>query len=365
MKPFRPIPPGEILKEELEARGWTQADFADITGKPVQALNEIMGGKKAITPETAVLFSDALGTSAEFWLNLESAYRLDLVRRKRNSISPVSRKARIYSLAPIKELLERGWIRRVDKIDELETEILKFLRLPSVDAVPSLAADFRTSDAGALDSPALIAWIRKAQIEAEKISCPTFDRVQLKKALADLRSLSGSPEGIRTVIRRLRDLGVRTVLVSHLPQTRVDGAVFWLGSSSPVIALSLRIDRIDNFWFTLMHEIGHILEGPASRKGYVDSEIDKDPRNEREKRINLFARNQLIPPEKFAGFIKTTRPYFSRSKVINFAADIGVHPAIVVGRLQFEKEIPYTNLRNLLPKVSVLINRWGDNEKER
>ncbi len=78
-RPFRPIPPGEILKEELDSRGWTQGDFAEIIGNPLQTINTIIAGKRAITPETAIIFSKALKTSPEIWLNLESAFRLDLL----------------------------------------------------------------------------------------------------------------------------------------------------------------------------------------------------------------------------------------------------------------------------------------------
>ncbi len=76
-RPYHPIQPGEILKEELDARGWTLGDFAEITGKPLQAINAIIAGMKAITPETAILFSEAFETSPEFWLNLEDSYRKD------------------------------------------------------------------------------------------------------------------------------------------------------------------------------------------------------------------------------------------------------------------------------------------------
>ncbi|OPY81626.1 MAG: putative HTH-type transcriptional regulator YddM [Syntrophorhabdus sp. PtaU1.Bin153] len=357
IRPFRPVLPGEILKDELEARGWTQGDFADITGKPLQAVNEIISGKKAITPETAVLFSDALGTSAEFWLNLESAYRLDLVRQKTNVASAVSRKARIYSLAPLKELIKRGWIKATDEIDELEKEVLKFLQLPDLEHPPAVAARFRTSNAGLINSPSLIAWVRKVEIEAQKISCPPFDRSKLRKALPGLRVLSAMKNGPRLAIQNLCELGVRVVIIPHLPQTRVDGAAFWLDSGSPVIALSLRLDRIDNFWFTLMHEIGHILEGPSSRKGYLDSNIEKEPEAEEEKKVNDFARDQLIPEKALRDFVGSNKPYFSRPRVLAFAGGLGIHPAVVVGRLQYENEIPYTHFRNILEKTSAALNR--------
>ncbi len=94
LRPFRPIPPGEILKDELEARGWTQSDLAEILGRPIQAINEIVSGKKAIVPATAVELPRAFGTSAEFWLNLESAYRLDLLHHQGNDNDQTARRAK-------------------------------------------------------------------------------------------------------------------------------------------------------------------------------------------------------------------------------------------------------------------------------
>jgi HTH-type transcriptional regulator / antitoxin HigA len=352
IRPFRPVPPGEILKEELEERGWTQADLADITGKPVQAVNEIIAGKKAITPETALLFSDAFGTSPEFWLNLESAYRLDLVRQKKDGKSEVVRKARLYALAPIKELMRRGWIKRVKPIDELEEEVLTFLGLSDPGQRPAVAALFRKSPASLADSPALTSWVRKVEMDALKISCPPHDRSKLKRALPAIRALSAQAAGPRIVLQTLCELGVRVVLVPHLPQTRVDGAAFWLDNNSPVIALSLRLDRVDNFWFTLMHEIGHILEGPSPGKGYIDSNIDEEPVIKEEKRANAFARDQLIPENVLRSFIADTEPFFSQSKVLTFARKLEVHPAIVVGRLQHEGLVPYTHFRKVLEKTS-------------
>jgi HTH-type transcriptional regulator/antitoxin HigA len=81
-RPFRPVSPGEILREELEARGWTQKELAERTSRPYQAVNEIIRGRKQITAATALALSSALGTSAEFWMNLETNYRLDIARRE-------------------------------------------------------------------------------------------------------------------------------------------------------------------------------------------------------------------------------------------------------------------------------------------
>jgi HTH-type transcriptional regulator / antitoxin HigA len=82
-RPFRPVSPGEILRDELEARGWTQKELAKKIRRPAQAVNEIVTGRKQITADTALAFADAMGTSAEFWMNLEVSYRLDLARKRR------------------------------------------------------------------------------------------------------------------------------------------------------------------------------------------------------------------------------------------------------------------------------------------
>lgn len=79
LRPARAVKPGNILRRELEARGWTQKAFAQVIGRPAQMVNEIISGKKSITPETALLFSAAFGASSELWLNLESSYRLWLM----------------------------------------------------------------------------------------------------------------------------------------------------------------------------------------------------------------------------------------------------------------------------------------------
>ncbi len=357
-RPYRPVTPGEILREEIEARGWTQGDFAEITGKPLQAINEIISAKKSITPETAILFSEALGTSPEFWLNLESAYRLDMLYHEKHKTAFVSRKAKLYGIAPIKELKKRGWIKPSNSIDQLETEVLDFFGISSLDVSPTIAASFRKSNAGVIDTPALMAWLRKAEIEANKLSCPLFKPTTFKQTIKKLCFLSSDEKNTYHIPEKLCELGIRLVYVPHLPQTRVDGAAFWLNRNSPAIALSLRMDRIDNFWFTLMHELVHLLDSLKNNRSYLDKDITEEPESEVERKANQSARDLLIPPQHFEDFVRKNRPYFSRKVVISFAREIGIHPAIVVGRLQYEKLIPYTNLRNLISKVKPLFAEY-------
>src|SRR5687768_300572 len=113
-RPAEAFRPGEFLREELEAREWTQTDLAEILGRPLPLVNEIITGKRGITPETATGLAAALGTSPEFWMNLEAAYQLWLVGQA--DIGPVARRARLYTLAPIKEMVRRGWLEPSDDV---------------------------------------------------------------------------------------------------------------------------------------------------------------------------------------------------------------------------------------------------------
>ena len=126
LKAARVSPPGRILKQELEARGWTQKDLANIMNRPPQVINEIIKGTKQITPETAIELSKAFGTSAKFWQNLEANYQLFLAKKQKDD-SDIQRRSRLYTIAPVAELIKRQWIKPTDSLDELEQEICSFL----------------------------------------------------------------------------------------------------------------------------------------------------------------------------------------------------------------------------------------------
>jgi len=260
-------PPGEFLREELEARDWTQGDLAEILGRPLTRINEIICGKRAITPETAKSLSEALGTSADLWLNLENAYQLSKVRKTDNV---VERRSKLYAMAPIREMVKRHWIEHSDNIEVLEARICKFFKIKSIDEQPlfwKFAA--RTSLTGPRPTPAQLAWLFRARELAR--SAPinnTFSDRLFKECLISLRSVLHSPEEARKVPMILANAGIRLIILEHLPNTRIDGATFWIDDSSPVVALSVRYDRIDGFWHTLIHELFHVHE----RHGFDDVE---------------------------------------------------------------------------------------------
>lgn len=359
LRPFRPIKPGEILQEELDARGWSQADFADIVGRPVQAVNEIIAGKKAITPDTAVDFSKALGTSPEYWLNLESAYRLDLLDKRHSEGDDIERRSRLYAVAPVKELIKRRWIsvHSLRDIDRVEREVCEFLEVKSLDEPPKLSMAARKAARNHPHNPGQLAWACRVRRIARQMTAGDYSRPGLEKVLARLAKFSTSEKETRKVPGILADLGVRFVIVEHLPKTRIDGASLWLDENKPVIALSLRYDRVDCFWFTLMHELAHVLAGDAKGEMLVDESLvgkDAAPAEDKlnaEVRADKAANEWLIPGKALRRFLARTKPFISRAEVLSFAAELGIHPAIVVGRLQHDGEVPWTHYRNLLERI--------------
>src|SRR5438093_1221697 len=124
------FPPGEFIKEELEARGWTQADLAEVLGTYPRLVNEIILGKRSITRETAKALGDAFGTDPRLWMHLEAAYQLSKVRDRDIA---VARRAKLYSIAPIREMTRRHWIEPSDNVEVLEKQILNFFGIRSLD----------------------------------------------------------------------------------------------------------------------------------------------------------------------------------------------------------------------------------------
>jgi HTH-type transcriptional regulator/antitoxin HigA len=353
------IAPGEYIRDELEARGWTQEAFAHILGRPLKTVNQIITGTKAITPQTAKEIGAAFGTSAEVWLNLESAYRLNLDLASNDS---VVRRAKLYEVAPVKEMITRRWIKASDDIAELESILEQFFAEP-FEAAARKSTSYETT------TPAQRAWMYYARSMARQVPMAVkYNDAKAKSELPSLHALTVSEHEVRNVPVVLAKMGIRLVIVKHLQGTHIDGAAFWLDKDSPVIALSLRFGRIDNFWFTLCHECMHVIHrdswsidtdlvGPDRRS---DSDVP-----EFERRANKEASNFLIPSNRLDSFIARHRPRFSKVNIIRFANILQIHPGIVVGQLQHRDAIKYSHSREMLPEIrtavtdATLSDGWG------
>jgi len=350
--------PGAVLQGMLDKRGWTQADFAAIVDRPLQAINEIITAKKSVTPETARAFSEALDTTAEYWLELESSYRLAMLQRLAHDEGRISRRSRLYAAAPINELLKRRWINatRASTLDDLEHEVCRFLGVASLDERPEVRFVARKTRPNDPHTSAQVAWVRRVQVVASTRRVPSFDKAALRRLVGDVPRASRTEASTRQIPDLLAQIGIRFTVVEPLSNTRIDGAALWLTPSSPVIAVTLRFDRVDAFWFTLMHELAHVLNDDGQHT-FLDTELigkspePTDERSDVERRADESAAEWLIPREQFDKFVSARHGYGYRGGILAFAETLGIHPAIVVGRLQHLGLVPWSHHRNLLTRI--------------
>ncbi|CAG9178308.1 hypothetical protein LMG23992_03718 [Cupriavidus laharis] len=331
--PAEVFPPGEFLKEELEARGWTQTEFAEIIDKDTRLVSEVIGGKRAVTPETAVAIGEALGTGPELWMNLESQYQLSKVRNVGNDIA---RKARLHAAYPVREMVKRGWLQATRNVDVLQQELFNFFEISGIDERPRFLHAARKASYENITSQQF-AWLFRARSIAETLAAKPYSEEALRKVIPTLRSLMNAPEDAAGVTALLTSAGVRVVFIETLPGSKIDGACFWLDARKPVIAMSLRHDRIDNFWFVLRHELEHVLRGHGKAGVCLDQEVDNGQSNElpEEERVaNAEAEDFCVPKAQLDDFVAEVGPFFTDERVCLFAQRMQVHPGVVVGQLQ-------------------------------
>lgn len=337
--PAEVFPPGEFLADELAARGWSQTLFAEIIKRPQKLVNDVILGKRAITPETATDFAQALGTSAQFWMNLESAWQLSKVQPRDDSIS---RSAALHERFPIKEMSKRGWITIpgsiVDgqhRIEVIEKAVCDFFELASVnDEIVFRHAARRNYKRDV--SAHQWAWIFRVNQLANSLKVPPFSAATLRAKIPDLERLMTEPEEIRHVPRILMECGVRLVIVEPIPGSEIQGVCFWINdNSSPVIGLTLKGDQIDKFWFDLWHEITHVLNGDGKNEIIMDDFDETKPvEDEIEKTANREAANHCVPSGPMRDFILRHTPMFSEKNFLGFSRIVKRHPGIVAGQIQ-------------------------------
>ena len=337
--------PGEFIKAELEKRGWSQADFAQILSRPLPTVNEIIKGKRGITPEMAVALGSAFNQPAEIWIHREAAYRLAQVQSAPDKETVI--KASLFSEAPVKEMQKRGWISSSKQSAEILKEELEGFWVENIKAVARKSGDDEFSNAQ-------MAWLCRASRLSESLNVRTFSKDKLVTALPKLRTLAGLPERVAHLPVYLAELGVRLVVVEALPRTRIDGAAFYLenNKSAPVIALSLRIDRMESVWHTIGHELFHIVHGdPLS----LDSDlVGKEPNHKScdlEERADKNSTNWLISEKEMASFVRRAGPKFGKASIIQFANRIGIHPSIIVGQLHHRGKLAWSQRNELCPKI--------------
>lgn len=350
-------PPGETLEEILDERDMSQAELAERMGRPRKTISEIINGKAAITPETALQLERVLGIPAIFWNNRERHYREALARKEEQE--RLSKQVEWLNQIPVKDMVKKRWIQLYqDKVEQLR-EVLNFFGVASPDQLQIVLSGtnvyFRKSPKSQSDKSAVAAWLRRGEIEADEIKCTPYNASKFKETLQQVRTLTVEPPEIfqPEIVRLCAIAGVAVVFVPELPKTQVCGATRWLKPDRALIQLSLRYKTDDHLWFAFFHESGHILK---HRKRELFLEFKENQGDKEEKEADTFAADLLMPPVQLKRFLASGKQR-SKDGICQFALEIGIAPGIVVGRLQHDGVLPRNHCNELKCKL-----RWATDD---
>lgn len=345
-------PPGETLADVLEDRDMTQAQLAIRMGRPKKTINEIIQGKAAIVPETALQLERVLGVPAGFWLAREQHYRESVARRA--AAEDLGGWTRWANDLPLAELRKRGWVTGTGDGADMVRECLEYFGVASPTQWKQVyhqpLAAFRKSTKVAVDDTALACWVRRGELLAGTIATAPYDETRFMGVLHRARAWTHqqAEEFAPQLQRSCADAGVAVVFVAELKNTPVSGIARFLSQQRALIQLSHRYKTNDHFWFSFFHEAAHILLH-SSRLIFLD--IDDGSTEPLEVEANRFAADHLIPAadyERFRSDLADTSP--SRGEIEAFAASIGVDPGVVVGRLQHDGLLSWKSPLNKLKK---------------
>ncbi len=332
-----PIPepdPISAIEFRMEQANLSPRDLVPFIGSRAK-VSEVLSGKRAITMSMARALHQHLGIPADVLLQEPGVSLPDAVPGLE------------YERFPLRAMAKAGWIRQVprlkDHAEELVTGLMKRAGGPEFAA----AAMYRKNDGRRVnaktDEYALKAWCWQVLAQAGERGLPLdyqADAVtpQFLRQIAQMSLLEDGPIQAR---RSLAQHGIGLECVNHLPRTHLDGAALRLRDGRPVIGMTLRYDRIDNFWFTLLHELSHValhMGGCSDETGFVDDHslrgIEPGGHNTTEQAADQSAQDALIPPEIWDDGTILENP--GPMAVLQMAWEAQVHPAIIAGRVRYE-----------------------------
>ena len=345
-KPEYPIPPGMVLREHLEARGYSQAEFARRCGRSPKLISEIIAGKAPLEAKTALQFEKVLGLDADIWIGIESQYRLFLVQKAEDEKLIADTKwAKTF---PIRELVNRGCFSHPDSDADRVSKLLTFFCVASRDAWETKYSyaniAYRHSPKFTSSEEAIATWLRLGEIEADQQECAPYSKGQFQKAVRRIRGLTHKP--LDNALQRTQELcneaGVVFALIKPLDNMALSGAAWWLSPRKAVVQLTARHKTADHLWFSFFHEVAHILLH-SKNAIFVDENNGSD--SEQESEANEWASNMLIPDASWKR-ISEVSPLNARV-IEEFAQEQGIAPGIVVGRLQHGGILDWSDLNYL------------------
>jgi HTH-type transcriptional regulator/antitoxin HigA len=363
-----------LIQKLLDDRGWSQRILGVVLGVDQTGLNKIIAGNRPLDADLALGLSFVFDVPAETFLQLQKDYDLALARLKSRPDPNLATRAKLFSELPITDMVKRGWLDGVDDIRDVaqvEAALRKFFGVANVDEIEVLPHAAKKSDEDASVTAVQLAWLYRVREIAREMLVARYSVAAAHEAIAKLSDLRSSAEEARKVPRILAECGIRFVIVESLKSAKIDGVCFWLNDKSPVIGMTLRYDRIDNFWFVLRHELEHVLRGHGMAMAMMDSELEganagtgKDIPEE-ERQANHAASEFCVPAKMIDKFVARKAPVFAERDILGFAKTLNVHPGLVAGQLQRRTE-RYDRWRNHLVKIrsfvtpSAVVDGWGD-----
>lgn len=343
--------PGDTILETIDHLRISQADLAERMGKTPSKINDLISGKEAVTVKTAMQLERVLGIDAQFWLNRESLYREKLTRIEQEEI--FEQCLDWMKEQPVKELNKYGYLKSDKKGAALVDELLQFYAVVSpyewenIYVQDYANADFKKSNKYRSSLSAMAAVLRIGEIEMQKIELPEFDKSEFKLHLESIRKIARDhPEDYALQLKNIcQQCGVGLVFSMCFPGAPISGVTRWIGGN-PLIQLTDRYKTNDHFWSAFFHEVGHIvLHGKKDVfiEDFTGIVIDEKKENE----ANKFSDEILIPSH----FLKNVDSNITEKEIKTLAREAGVHPGILVGRLQRLEIIEYKVANNLKIKV--------------
>ncbi len=341
------IPPGATIKEQLDYRGMRQKEFAVRMNLSEKHISKLINGEVQLTPETAVKLEMVLGVPAKFWNNLEAIYREMIIKAEAENAMDAD--IELAKQFPYSEMAKLEWIPVSRDPKEKVIHLRKYFEVVSLSLLESEQITRIACRRLAITEKsdlALMAWAQEAKIKARDIQTAPINTKELPSVIPEIRKMTllEPAEFCPKIKKRLADYGVALVFLPHLKGSFLQGATFMDGKKI-VVGLTAGGNDADKFWFSLFHELAHIVLGHA---GQANGTSDED-----EKAADAWSADALINKDAFADF-KMARDY-SEPGVLNFAKQQDIAPGIVVGRMQRERMIKYSMLNDLKKKYEISV----------
>ena len=370
-QPNYAVHPGETLREKLEELNMNPKEFAVRTGKPVKTISNILNGKSSITPEMAVQFEKVLGIPANFWMTKQANYSEFLAREKEKE--RLNKAIDWVKNFPYTQLAKMGYVKSTREAKERVKELLTFFNVSKPEAWENIYLNqkapvfFRISLKHSKNPYALSALLRIGEIEALKMNAPPFDRKKLREILFELKRIMRLEpyDFLKQIQHFCRIAGVKIVYTSNLSKTAISGAVRWI-DDNPVIQLTDRFKRYDIFWFSLYHELAHVLLHGKKKNIFLEDVESMESYDAKEREANEFAANFLLSKKEYEKIIdeinsKAKSPGEILSVIKEFSDKFETHKDIIIGRILYynnglykygflQKELKKVDFKELLEK---------------